>query len=142
MAWDVQGPLTYLTTLIDGLTSMSGTVYQGEPETPDSRVAGMASVGGFDLQHETTSTMVRWQRYWVEFYYRVGGNESVAEGVIADLVDEFCQAWQNDLTLGGMAQDTKLDGNYADQPDYRLMRGPEFRVYPLLVSAKQRNLRT
>jgi hypothetical protein len=142
MAWDVQGPLTYLTTLIDGLTSMSGTVSQGEPESPDSRVAAMVSVGGFDLQHKTTGSLQRVQRYWVEFYRRVGGDEAAAEADIADLVDEFCQAWQGDLTLGGTALNTTLDGNYADQPDYRLMRGPEFRVYPLLITATQQNLRT
>lgn len=142
MTWDVQGPLSYLTGLIEGLTTLqSGTVYQGEPTSPDSLVSAAVSIGGFELNHETTGTMIRWQRYWSEFYYRVGGDQEAAEGVLADVVDQFIQAWQSDLTLGGTALDTRLEGGYGDSPDYRNLRGPEFRCLPIVVAAKQRNVR-
>jgi hypothetical protein len=142
MGWDCAGPLAYLQTLIAALPSVAnGTVYQGEPTVPDSRVAAMVSVGGFQLNHETTGTMIRQQHYWVELYYRVGGDEAAAEGVIAQLIDELAQAWQDDLTLGGTALDTTIDASSADEPSYKLLRGPEWRTYNVLIGVKQRNVR-
>ena len=119
-----------------------GDVQIGAPENVSTRVGAYVSLGSRSLARKTTGTTEGDIRFFVNFLYRLDGsttaNEETAETVLGGLVDAFFEALHSDLTLAGTVRDLIANSLAADEPEYQLRAGKEFREYPVIVEVKQR----
>jgi hypothetical protein len=69
----------------------------------------------------------------------VDGAETTAETTLMDLVDAFLTALYADLTLAGTARSLEADSQAADEPEYQLRAGKEYREYPVVVTVVQQD---
>lgn len=137
MAFDTAGPLTRLKAILDDIADV-GETYKGIPESVGKKVTASVSVAGQRLEFDAFAIVQRQAGYFVEFAYRVQGNEGAAEDTLAGFVDAFLAAFYADTTLGGTCDDAELDFSLQDDPTYRPTAGQEFRTFPFLVWAQQR----
>lgn len=143
-AFKTKAIIPYLEGILAGLTGMQH-VQRGEPVDPPANVNVYVMVGGQQPTRVATGGIfTRTGRYLVQFAIRVGGEEDDAEDLIADLYDEFEDALLAHPTGQVAPGDTALAVNIelntapADNPEYRRMYGPEFRIYPFEVVVTQR----
>lgn len=138
MAFNLAGPLNRIVAILTGLSGMQ-TVYTGVPESIGTRVSAYVTLGGMRVADKATQLLQREQRYFVAFAYRVSGAEATAEADLMTMVDAFIAAIYADRTLNGTAKGVTIDAGLADQPEYRVLAGQEFRVYPIVVGCTQQN---
>lgn len=139
MAFQTKAIIPWIESLLAGITSpVVQHIQRGEPLDPPANVNAYVLAGGqqstlkYSPHHFT-----RTGRFLVMFVVRVGGEEDDAEDLIADLFDAFEVAVLSDKTAGGLAANVELNTATADNPDYRRMYGPEFRIYPIEVVVTQ-----
>jgi len=122
--------------LLGSILSISH-VQWGVPESASTRLSAYVTVGSQSPERKTSATVVRWTRYMVLLAYRVDNNEQSAEQALAAAVEGIQAAIQNDLTLGSVAADAEIDLGLADDPQYRMTAGREYREYPIIIALKQ-----
>jgi hypothetical protein len=96
-------------------------------------------MGSQNVIRKATAITQRESRFFVMFYYRLDGAEATAETTLMSLVDAFIQAIQDDLTLGGTVFSTEINSLAADEPEYQLRAGKEYREYPMMLTSVQRS---
>lgn len=138
MAWDSAGPLNHLNTLLAGIAGVGQTT-KGIPESVGARVSASVSVGGQRLEFDAFKILERMAGYFVEFAYRVQGNEGAAEDQLATFLDAFLTALYADQTLGGTCEWIETDFSLTSDPQYRPTAGQEFRTFSFVVWARQTN---
>lgn len=137
MAFDTGAAATQLLAVLNGLSGM-GAAQIGAPESIGPRVSAYVTMGGFSAPLHATGVWQREQRFTVMFAYRVDGAETTAETTLMSLVDAFCVALAADFSLSGSVKSILVDSSAADEPDYQLHAGKEYREYPLSVTITQR----
>ena len=137
MAFNSGGVARALVTVLEGLSGM-GDVQIGAPESMSTRVSAYVTLGSQQGTRKTTGTTQRETRFFVMLAYRVDGAESTAETTLMSLADAFMVAIDADKTLGGVVVDAVANSQAADEPDYQLRAGKEFREYPIMVIVTQR----
>jgi hypothetical protein len=128
--------LPYLEAKLAALPGMQ-EVQRGEPLDPPANVNAYIMVGGQQPLRKYASVFQRTGRFLVMFAVRVNNAEDDAEDVLADLVDSFEVAILADPTCGGLTTGLDLNTAPADNPEYRRLYGPEFRLYPFEVVVTQ-----
>jgi hypothetical protein len=137
MPFQTKALIPYLETVLTGLPGMQH-VQRGEPADPPTNVNAFVLVGGQQTTRKATGGQFqRVGRYVVEFVLRVAGEEDDAEDVLADLIDAWELAILSDPTCGGLTTNLELNTAPADNPDYRRLYGPEYRVWPCEVVVTQ-----
>lgn len=138
MAFNTSAVATQLVTVLSGLTGM-GAAQIGAPESVGKRVHAYVTMGSQTPVRKTTERVDREARYMVMFAYRVDNAETTAETTLMGLVDDFMQALFADLTLNGTVDSLEVSSLAADEPNYQLRAGKEYREYPVIVSVMQRD---
>lgn len=139
MAYDSVAVANALVSLLGGLAGM-GVVQIGAPSSVGPQVSGYVTMGGQRNVRKATGVTQRDSRFMCMLAYRVDGSEGTAETVLMGLVDAAQVALHADLTLGGICHDLSVDATGADEPDYQLRAGKEYREYPLIVTVVQRDV--
>lgn len=127
-----------LVAVLQGLSGI-GAVQIGAPESVGPRVAAYVTLGSQTTSRKTSGTMLRETRFFCMFAYRVDQAEATAETTLMGLVDAFLTALNADLTLGGTVNSLEASSQGADEPDYQLRSGKEYREYPVIVTVVQRD---
>lgn len=138
MSFDSAAAANQLVTVLSGLAGM-GAAQIGAPESVGPRVGSYVTMGSQSSGRKATGVMQRETRFFCMFAYRVDGAEQAAETTLMNLVDAFMQALNADLTLGGTVNSLTADSAAADEPDYQLRAGKEYREYPVVVTVTQRD---
>jgi hypothetical protein len=137
MAFDAAATAEAIVDVLEGLTDI-GAVQIGAPQSVGPQVSAWVGLGGHQTIRKATGVTQRETRYYVLFCYRVDGAEATAETSLMDLVDEFMEDLHADLTLAGTVVDLRVESPAADEPDYQLRAGKEYREYPAVVTVTQR----
>lgn len=137
MSFDTPAILTAVEDVLETLTDITD-VQIGAPQSIGPRISAWLTVGGHQMVRKATAVTQRETRIYVLFCYRVDGAESDTETALAEIVDDFLAALYDDLTLGGVVFDLRVDSTAADEPDYQLRAGKEYREYPVIVTVVQR----
>ena len=137
MSYDTAGVANQLVTVLTGLSGM-GAVQIGQPESVGVRVSAHVTMGSHSPARKTNGIMQRETSFFVMLEYRLDGAEATAETTLMGLVDAFFQAIQDDLTLGGTVFGTEISSPSANEPEYLLRAGKEYREYPILITVTQR----
>jgi hypothetical protein len=115
-------------------------LHRGAPESYAGKTAAYVSVGGSVVRPKLIGRVdERESRIRVVFAVRVGGDEAAAEATLAGLVDALAVGLGTDPSLGGTVSRIAFDAALADAPEYALLAGPEYRVYPTVVTVYQRH---
>lgn len=136
MAYDTTAAANELVTLLQNLSGM-GNVQIGSPESVGTRVGAYVTMGSQQDGRKTTGTTQRETRFFVMLAYRVDGAEATAETTLMGLVDAFMVALHADLTLNGTCTQLAVNSQVADEPEYQLRAGKEYREYPIIVTVTQ-----
>lgn len=136
MAFDNLAVANQLRTVLAGLSGM-GAAQIGAPESVGPRVMSYVTLGGQTASRKTTGTTLRETRFFCMFAYRIDGAETTAETTLMGLVDAFMVALHADLTLAGTVTGLEASSQGADEPDYQLRAGKEYREYPVVVTVTQ-----
>lgn len=124
------------TQLVAVLTGLSITAQIGAPKSVAPTVSAWVSFGSTRGLRKATGTAQRTKRFFVLFVYRLDGDETTAEQALMDAVDSFVTALYADLTLNDTCRALEVDTGLADEPDYQLRAGKEYREYPVLVECR------
>lgn len=127
-----------LVAILSGLSGM-GAAQIGAPESLGPRVTSYVTLGSQQNSRKASGLKQRETRFMVMFAYRVDGAEATAETTLMALVDAFMTAINADLTLNGTVHSTEADSQAADEPEYQLRAGKEYREYPVIVTVTQRD---
>lgn len=141
MAFDSSAVATQLVAVLSDLDGM-GAAQIGAPESVGPRVHAWVTMGSQAPVRRATGTMERQSRFMVMLAYRVDNAEATAETTLMGLVDDFMEALFADLTLSGTVDALEVTSLAADEPDYQLRAGKEYREYPLVVTVIQRGAYT
>ncbi|RMG98266.1 MAG: hypothetical protein D6706_07370 [Chloroflexi bacterium] len=124
-------------SLLQSLSGM-GDVQIGAPASVGTTVSAWVTMGSAQDEIRATGTTVRRQRLLVMFVYRIPtAGETTAETSLMALVDAFFAAVNADKTLGGVVDRAEVNSLAADEPDYAMRAGLEYREYPVVVSVTQ-----
>lgn len=115
----------------------------GAPDAAGTKVSAYVTLGAQPVVNEASGGLLKREtRCFVGFAYRVAGADAAdvatAETTLAAAVDAFIRAFYADRSLGGVVESAALDLSVADQPEYRITAGKEYRIYPLFVTTTQR----
>lgn len=138
MAFNSVAVANELVTVLQGLDGM-GAVQIGAPESVGPRVSAYVTLGSQTIGRKVTGIVQRESRFFCMLAYRVDGAEAMAETTLMSLVDAFLNALYADLTLGGTVASLEANSQAADEPDYQLRAGKEYREYPVVVEVTQRD---
>lgn len=138
MSFDSTAVANQLVTVLTGLSGM-GAAQIGAPESVGPRVMSYVTMGSQQTVRKATGVMQREGRFFCMFAYRVDGAEATAETTLMGLVDAFLAALHADLTLGGTVFSLEANSLAADEPEYQLRAGKEYREYPVMVTVTQRD---
>lgn len=137
VGWATKALLPYLEGVLATLPGIQ-SVQRGEPLNPPALVNAYVMVGSQQPTRKATGGLYRRTgRFLILFAVDVHSAESDAEDTIADLVDAFEEAILADPTCGGLTTSLELNTAPADNPEYRRMYGPEYRVFPFEVVVTQ-----
>lgn len=123
--------------LVTILNDLVGVAQIGAPAAVGTQLAAYVTMGSQSRSRKATGVGMRLGRFMVMFVYRVDKNEIAAETALMAVVDEFLAELDADLTLGGAVAALEADSQAADEPDYQLRAGREFREYPVVVTVTQ-----
>ena len=116
-------------------------VYSGAPESLDSRVNAYVTLDRWAVADEAAGGLARHEiDYAVTFGYRVSGAESTVETDLAAKVGAFCTALlaERRSRLNGTVERMGLpDLTRAAAPQYAVVAGTEFRIYPCVIPTVQ-----
>lgn len=137
MAFDTGAVLSRIVTLLTNAGVQQ--VYTGAPESLSKRVSAYVAVVGQQVSDKPAGVLRREARYFVGLGYRVSGAEATAETDLATFLDAFLTAFYADreTRLNGTCTNCWLDLSLADDPQYQVTAGQEFRLYPFIVIAVQ-----
>jgi hypothetical protein len=138
MAYNATAVANALQTILAGLSGM-GAVQIGAPTSIGPQVSAYVTMGSQTTVRKSSGITQREGRFFCMLAYRVDGAETTAETTLMGLVDAFMEALHTDLTLGGVVEDLTADSTAADEPDYQLRAGREYREYPVMVIVTQRS---
>ena len=138
MSYNNSAVAARLQTILAGLSGM-GAAQIGAPESVGPKVSSYVTMGSQSTNRKVTGIMQRETRFFVMFAYRVDGAEATAEATLMALVDAFLVALQADLTLAGTVHSLEANSLAADEPEYQLRAGKEYREYPIVVTVVQRD---
>ncbi len=138
MAFNSTNVANQLNTILTALSGM-GTAQIGAPESVGPRVMSYVTMGGLTTGRTVTGVVQRESRFFCMFAYRVDGAEATAETTLMGLVDAFLAALHADLTLAGTVRSLEANSANADEPEYQLRAGKEYREYPVTVTVTQRD---
>jgi hypothetical protein len=114
-------------------------LHRGAPESLATRTAAYVSVGGSVVRPKLIGRVdERESRIRVVFSVRVGADETAAEATLAGLVDALAVGLGTDPSLGGTVSRIIFDAALADPPEYAVLAGPEYRIFPCSVTVFQR----
>lgn len=136
MSFNSQAVANALVSVLQGLSGM-GAAQIGAPESVGPRVSSYVTMGSQQTRRKTTGTTLREARFFCMLVYRVDQAETTAETTLMNLVDAFLAALHADLTLGGVVTGLEASSAAADEPDYQLRAGKEYREYPISVTVTQ-----
>jgi hypothetical protein len=144
MPLNTKAPLNQLVTMVSALPGMD-QVIKGVPRGFDRPVVALVAFGGQTIEDKSTGVLERVATYFVFLGAAIEGENgdeealavSAAEDVLGDLVDAFIAAWVVDRRLAGTAASSRLRFDLANDPEYRIILGPEYRVFPLQVLVTQ-----
>lgn len=136
MSLDTGAAAAAIVTILEGLAGM-GVVQIGAPESVGPRVSAYVSMGSQRVMKKAAGVVGREARIFVQLAYRVDGAETTAETTLMGLVDDLIDALNADVTLGGVVSGSEIDTGMADEPDYQLRAGKEYREYPVVVTVRQ-----
>jgi hypothetical protein len=125
-----------LVSVLQGLSGM-GAAQIGVPESVGPRVTSYVTMGSQSANRKASGVKLRESRFFCMFVYRVDQAEATAETTLMGLVDAFLVALDADLTLGGTVNSLEVSSAGADEPDYQLRAGKEYREYPVVVTVTQ-----
>ena len=116
------------------------------PESLSNRVSAYVALGAQPLGMKADHCLQRDAAYLVVFGYRVHNAEATAEDTLADAVDAFVTQFYSDRQTGqGLfasatteVESGELDLTLAGGPEYQISAGQEFRTFPIMVTATQR----
>jgi hypothetical protein len=115
-------------------------LHRGAPESLATKTAAYVSIGGSVVRPKLIGRVdERESRIRVVFSVRVNGTEAAAEATLADLVDALAVGLGADPSLGGTVSRLAFDAALADAPEYAVLAGPEYRVFPCAVTVYQRH---
>ncbi len=133
---DPTAAIARLVTVLDGLSGMQ-SVFTGAPESLDSRVNAYVTLDRWLAPDKATSGLLQHEiDVLVTFGYRVAGAEATAETTLAGLVGAFVTAMLTERVsrLNGTVSSVSLpDFSRATEPQYAVVAGTEFRLYPGIV---------
>lgn len=138
MSFNNTAVLNRLQTILTGLSGM-GAAQIGAPEAVGPRVMSYVTMGSQSTTRKATGVIQRETRFFVMFAYRVDAAEATAETTLAGLVDAFLVALHADLTLAGTVEALETNSLAADEPEYQLRAGKEYREYPVVLTTVQRD---
>ncbi len=139
MSYNTSAVATELVSILSGLSGI-GAAQIGAPESIGVKVSAYVTMGGQATTRKATSLTQRETRFFCLFAYRVEGAEATAETTLMGLIDDFMNAIDADLTLNGtVAGVVSVDSSSADEPEYQLRAGKEYREYPVIVTVIQRD---
>jgi len=138
MSFNNSAAANELVTILAGLSGM-GAAQVGAPESVGPRVMSYVTLGSQASSRKTAGVMQRETRFFCMFAYRVDGAEASAETTLMDLVDAFLAALHADLTLNGTVRSLEANSLAADEPEYQLRAGKEYREYPVMVTVVQQD---
>jgi hypothetical protein len=124
--------------VLEGLSGLAA-VQIGAPTHIGPRVSAYVTMGSQATVRKSGGITQREGRFFCMLAYRVDGAETTAETTLMGLADAFMEALHADLTLGGVVADLTADSAAADEPDYQLRAGREYREYPVVVTVTQRS---
>lgn len=137
MSFSTVAVANQLVAVLQGLSGM-GAVQIGAPESVGPRVVAYVTMGSQTTTRQVIGVVNRDTRFMCMFAYRLDGAETTAETTLMGLVDAFLNALHADLTLAGTVKSLEANSAAADEPDYQLRAGKEYREYPVVVEVKQR----
>jgi hypothetical protein len=134
MAFNTPAVLDAVVALLTGLEGMQ-SVTKGVPETLGTRVSAYVTMGRQAPRDKATGRLLTKDgRIRVVFGYRVSKEEASAEADLTAMVDRFHVAFYaaKKTNLGGTVTSLRdLDDSAADLADYEMVRGQEYRRYPV-----------
>ncbi len=136
MSFNSAAVANQLLSVLQGLSGIGATQI-GAPESVGPRVAAYVTMGSQATGRKATGVTQREGRFFVLFVYRVDGAEATAETTLMILVDAFLAALHADLTLAGTVLSLEANSQAADEPEYQLRAGKEYREYPVIVTVTQ-----
>ncbi|MCP4415960.1 MAG: hypothetical protein GY805_05015 [Chloroflexi bacterium] len=119
-----------------------GAAQIGAPESVGPQMISYVTLGGLQVERVATGIVQRESRYFCMLAYRVDGAESTAETTLMDAVDDVLAALHADLTLNGTVTSLDASSATADEPEYQMRAGKEYREYPIVVRVTQRDAYT
>ncbi|MGL6349601.1 MAG: hypothetical protein ACRC2U_07095 [Aeromonas sp.] len=138
MSYNTAAVANELVTVLSGLSGMGGAQI-GAPEAVGPRVSSYVTMGGQRTIKKATGVTQRETRFFCVLVYRVEETETAAEATLMTLVDAFFNALDADLTLNGTVFSLQADSQAADEPEYQMRSGKEYREYPIVVTVIQRD---
>lgn len=139
MSYNTAAVAAELVSILSGLSGI-GAAQIGSPESIGVKVSAYVTMGGQSAIRKATGLAQRETRFYCLFAYRVEGAEATAETTLMGLVDAFMNAIDADLTLNGTVPGVvSVDSSAADEPEYQLRAGKEYREYPVIVTVVQRD---
>jgi hypothetical protein len=139
MAFSTKVLIPYLEGVLASIPTIQH-IQRGEPVSPPARVNAYIILGGQQPNRVATGGLYRRVgRYIILFAIRVVGEEDETEDILADLIDAVQLAVLADPTAGGLTSELTIDAAAADNPEYRRLYGPEFRIYPMEVLCTQQD---
>lgn len=136
MAFDTLSTATAIADLLGSISGIS-TVQFGAPLAIGPKVSAYITIGQQPSDVKTQGTTWRDAHYFVDLCYRVDDAESDAETSLMAALDAIQAAVYADKTLGGIVSNTTIDTGMADEPEYRIRAGREFREYPIVLICRQ-----
>jgi hypothetical protein len=130
-AGKTRAALNRIKLVLDAIAGTQAT-YKGIPESIAAKVTASVSAGDRDPRDKATQLHETDVNFFIEFAYRVSGNEGGAEDTVADWLDLIEDAWLADRTLAGTVRTSSLDFSLSREPNYRPTAASEFRVYPVV----------
>lgn len=137
MAWQTKAVLNALVTMVQGLSTMQGTVNKGVPESFPTLVSGYVAAGLPEVRRGTSGRREMDSRFFVGFGYAIEGAEQDAEDKLCDTVDAFCRAFESSPFLGGLLEQPRMVDPGAATPEYAIVVGQEFRHVQFLIMGVQ-----
>lgn len=137
MAFDSLSVANELLWILENLPGM-GAAQIGAPASISPKVGSYVTMGSQAPNRIATGVTERDLRMFCMLVYRLDGAEATAETTLMTLADRFVEELHLDLTLNGVVRDVLVNSLAADEPDYQLRAGKEYREYPIIVSVKQR----
>lgn len=140
MAFDLTSPLNHILGMVAALPGLSEEQI-GAPMSWSKRLNGYVTIGHQPSGIKTAGgTVWRDAHYFVDLGYdcnQTATGVTSAELGLATAIDAFLKAIYADLTLGGTVHATTVETGLADEPEYRVRSGTEFREYPILLICRQ-----